>query len=116
MESHPRRVHFIGLCGAGMSAVAKLMRDQGWEVTGSDEGFYPPISDFLDHEGLICLTPHDPANIPPQVDFIVIGKHAKLTPETNEEVREAFKRRELGQAEIKSFPEILQALTSSTEN
>ncbi len=111
-----RRAHFIGICGAGMSAVANLMRDSGWDVTGSDEGYYPPISDFLDREGLPCLTPHSATNIPKQVDLIVIGKHAKLTPETNDEVKEAFERRALGETEIKSFPEVLQSLTNTTRN
>src|SRR5262249_51826111 len=86
------------------------------EVSGSDEGYYPPISDFLDREGLTCLTPHSPDNIPAQVDLIVIGKHAKLTPETNEEVHAAFQLRECGLAEIKSFPEVLQELTRETQN
>src|SRR5436853_7522553 len=98
-----RRVHFIGICGAGMSAVAKLMRDLGWEVTGSDAEFYPPVSDFVRRMGLDCRTPHDPANIPAIVERIVIGKHAKLTPESNAEVAEAFARRNRGETEIFSF-------------
>ena len=42
-----RHAHFIGIAGAGMSATAKLLRDCGVTVTGSDEGVYPPVSDFL---------------------------------------------------------------------
>jgi UDP-N-acetylmuramate-alanine ligase len=41
------RAHFIGIGGVGMSATAKLLRDSGVAVTGSDEGVYPPISDVL---------------------------------------------------------------------
>lgn len=109
-------VHFIGICGAGMSAVAKLLRDSEWQVSGSDQGFYPPVSDFLTQEGLPCVTPHAPENIPADTSLIVIGKHAKLTPEHNEEVRRAFELQAQGKARIASYPDILNLLTQKTEN
>jgi UDP-N-acetylmuramate: L-alanyl-gamma-D-glutamyl-meso-diaminopimelate ligase len=115
-KNQPQKAHFIGICGAGMSAVAKLLRDQGWEVSGSDAGFYPPVSDFLLSQNLDCRTPHDPSNIPPDVNLIVIGKHAKLTPEANSEVRAAFDLQEQGRAVIRSFPEVLHQLTEKTRN
>ncbi len=109
-------VHFIGICGAGMSAVAKLLRDSGWKVSGSDQGFYPPVSDFLVQEGLPCTTPHRPENIPADTSLIVIGKHAKLTPEHNDEVRRAFELEAQGRVKIASYPDILNLLTAHTEN
>ena len=42
-----KKAHFIGIAGKGMSAVALLMREAGWQISGSDEGFYPPVSDYL---------------------------------------------------------------------
>lgn len=111
-----KTVHFIGVCGAGMSAVAKLLRDSGWRVSGSDQGFYPPVSDFLTREGLPCATPHAPENIPADASLIVIGKHAKLTPEHNSEVKRAFELRAQGAARIASYPDILNELTKQTEN
>lgn len=111
-----KRVHFIGLCGAGMSAVAFLLKDAGWEVTGSDAEFYPPISDLISSQGLRCFTPHAATNIPKSVDLIVIGKHAKLVPDQNEEVREAFRRKEAGTAEVKSYPDVLHDLTTGKHN
>ncbi|MFA6547481.1 MAG: Mur ligase family protein [Candidatus Magasanikbacteria bacterium] len=42
-----KHIHFIGICGVGMSALAILWQKKGWEVTGSDVGFYPPISTHL---------------------------------------------------------------------
>ncbi len=50
------------------------------------------------------------------VDTIVIGKHAKLTPETNDEVRAAFALRDRGAAVIQSFPEVLHDLTLASRN
>ena len=60
MRERAKVVHFIGICGAGMSAVAKLLRDDGCLVSGSDAGFYPPVSTFLEQEGLPCLSPYAP--------------------------------------------------------
>ncbi len=106
------KYHFIGISGAGMSAVAKLLIEKGETVTGSDEGFYPPISDYLLDNKIPCTTPFSPNNIPEDADYIVIGKHAKLTPEDNEEVRAAFDSGKI----ILSFPQVLDVLTSDKEN
>lgn len=106
------KYHFIGISGAGMSAVAKLLVENGEEVTGSDEGFYPPISDYLVEHKIPCTTPFSPHNIPSDVDCIVIGKHAKLTPQDNEEVRAAFT---MG-VPVLSFPQVLEKLTQEKEN
>jgi UDP-N-acetylmuramate: L-alanyl-gamma-D-glutamyl-meso-diaminopimelate ligase len=81
-----KKAHFIGICGVGMSATAKLLKDGGARVTGSDEGAYPPASDFLDENGIPYNTCFMAANLPPDADLIVIGKNAKLVPESNPEV------------------------------
>jgi len=40
-------VHIMGVCGTGMAALAGMLKEQGFTVTGSDENVYPPMSDFL---------------------------------------------------------------------
>ncbi len=108
MASFPyKSAHFIGIGGVGMSATAKLLRDSGVAVTGSDQAVYPPISDVLRDEGLVCHTPYDPQNIPGGVECVVIGKNANLVPETNAEVAAAFAR---GCA-ILSFADVLGLLS-----
>jgi len=47
-----KRIHFIGICGVAMSALAIAFKKNGWEVTGSDVGFYPPISIHLKKNGI----------------------------------------------------------------
>ncbi|MBV9390403.1 MAG: hypothetical protein JOY96_00775, partial [Verrucomicrobia bacterium] len=37
MDNSVRRVHFLGICGTGMGAVAAAIKDLGIEVTGSDD-------------------------------------------------------------------------------
>ena len=105
-EPGPRKAHFIGIAGIGMAATALLLREQGWAVTGSDEGFYPPASEILPRAGISVASPHAAANLPSDADAIVIGKHAKLTQE-NPEVAAAF----ASGKPILSFPDVLAKIT-----
>lgn len=95
-----------------MSAVAKLLKESGWDITGSDEGFYPPVSTYLQENHIPCVSHYAASNIPKDADVIVIGKHAKLVPEENAEVKAAFD----SGIPVKSFPEILNKLTQDKKN
>jgi len=112
MSEQHKKVHFIGICGVGTSAVAKLLQDRGYVVSGSDEDFYPPVSDYLEKIKIPLSVGYRKENIPSDVLFVVIGKNAKLVPETNEEVRYVFENN----ITVKSFPEVLQELTKDTHN
>lgn len=107
-----RRAHFIGLAGVGMSAVAKLLLDCGWVVSGSDSGCSPPISWILERLGIACARSYSPSNLPKDVALIVIGKHEGLRPETNSEVLAAFESGSL----VVSYPDVLGELTRATNN
>lgn len=48
----PKKIHFIGICGVAMSAVAAALWKKGWKVTGSDAGFFPPVSTHLTKLGI----------------------------------------------------------------
>ncbi|MDQ6964699.1 MAG: Mur ligase domain-containing protein, partial [Mariprofundales bacterium] len=45
-------LYIIGICGTAMAAIAVLARSIGWQVSGSDSGIYPPMSDYLAQEGI----------------------------------------------------------------
>jgi UDP-N-acetylmuramate: L-alanyl-gamma-D-glutamyl-meso-diaminopimelate ligase len=107
----PKKVHCIGISGKGMSATALLLKQLGWRISGSDEGFYPPVSDYLKAAGIPFADGYRKENIPVDADIIVIGKNAKLIPESNEEVRAAF----ASGKPVRSFPDILQDLTAGKE-
>ncbi len=47
-----KKIHFIGICGVAMSALALAFKRAGHAVTGSDVGFYPPISTHLKDAGV----------------------------------------------------------------
>jgi len=105
-----KRAHFIGIAGMGMSAVAILLKEQGWHVSGSDAEMYPPATTQLKRHKITYKTSYNPANIPRDADLIVIGMNAKLTDE-NPEVRAA---RDAG-IRIASFPEIIGEITKDRE-
>ncbi|HEY9481119.1 MAG TPA: Mur ligase family protein [Candidatus Paceibacterota bacterium] len=46
------KIHFIGICGVAMSAVATALHEKGHHVTGSDAGFFPPVSTNLTAHGI----------------------------------------------------------------
>jgi UDP-N-acetylmuramate: L-alanyl-gamma-D-glutamyl-meso-diaminopimelate ligase len=98
-----KKVHFIGIAGIGMSAVAVMLRDLGWEVSGSDDAYYPPADQYLKDAGIAFTTGYRAENIPTDASFIVLGRNAKLNPETNAEIKAA-----LGSGiPVKSFAEVV---------
>jgi len=111
MDLANKKVHFIGIAGKGMSATALLLRQLGCRITGSDDGFYPPVSDYLERAAIPFSKGYRKEHIPPDADLIVIGKNAKLVPEQNEEVRAAF----ASGKPVRSFPDILEALTEGRD-
>ena len=46
------RAYFLGIAGAGMSALASVLASDGAEVSGSDDGVFPPISTYLERQGI----------------------------------------------------------------
>ncbi len=51
---HPRRVHFIGVGGIGMSALALLLKSRGHEVSGSDASDSAMLAQLRD-AGIECF-------------------------------------------------------------
>ena len=68
-----KHVHFLGICGTAMGAVASAMARQGYVVTGTDANVYPPMSTFLENEGIQIFQGYNPANIPADTDLVIIG-------------------------------------------
>lgn len=51
MADHPH-IHFTGICGVATSALALALHRYGYRITGSDKGFFPPISTHLTQAGV----------------------------------------------------------------
>src|SRR5262249_58350456 len=103
-----KKAHFIGIAGKGMSATALLLRQMGVQISGSDEGFYPPVSDYLKAENISFASGYRAENIPRDADVVVTGKNAKLTPESNAEVRAAMDTAK----PVRSFADLLHTMTA----
>ena len=61
--TNPRRFHLLGCCGTGMGALGVLLCQAGYEVSGSDIGFYPPMSDILAHSGIRTMEGWKPEHL-----------------------------------------------------
>ena len=66
-------IHILGICGTFMAGVAVLARELGHEVSGSDNAFYPPMSEVLARAGIACHGGYDVKNLSPAPDLVVIG-------------------------------------------
>lgn len=55
-------VHFIGIGGSGLSAIARLLKESGYEVTGSDQTLSPFAAD-LQNIGVTIFIGHHPRNV-----------------------------------------------------
>jgi UDP-N-acetylmuramate--alanine ligase len=56
------RVHFIGIGGSGLSAIARLLKESGYEVSGSDKALSPFAAD-LQAAGVTVYIGHHPRNV-----------------------------------------------------
>ncbi|MDC1368537.1 Mur ligase domain-containing protein, partial [Pseudomonadales bacterium] len=66
-------VHILGICGTLMGSIALLAKQLGHQVSGCDENIYPPMSDQLQQAGIQIKNGFSKANIPVDVDLVMIG-------------------------------------------
>lgn len=52
MSDNQKHIHIVGICGVATSALAIALHDNGWKVTGSDKGFFPPVSTELEKHNI----------------------------------------------------------------
>jgi UDP-N-acetylmuramate: L-alanyl-gamma-D-glutamyl-meso-diaminopimelate ligase len=68
-----KHIHLIGICGTAMASLAGMLKQKGFQVTGSDAAAYPPMSDFLSDLGIPVSQPFAAKNLEPRPDLVVIG-------------------------------------------
>jgi UDP-N-acetylmuramate: L-alanyl-gamma-D-glutamyl-meso-diaminopimelate ligase len=85
------KIHLSAVCGTAMASLAGLLREQGHEVTGSDQDVYPPMSTQLRALGIPILSPYAEANVPEDADLVVIGN---ALSRGNPEVEVVLERRQ----------------------
>jgi UDP-N-acetylmuramate--alanine ligase len=89
-----RRLHFVGIGGAGMSGLALIARSLGAEVSGSDRS-ESSYSEHLRELGIVPVIGHAAANVPPGAEVV----YSTAIPPGNPE-RQAAVGRELHRADL----------------
>ena len=80
-------VHFIGIGGTGLSAIARLLLEMGYTVSGSDR-VLSPFAEGLKRDGATVHAGHEAANVT-GADWVV---RSSAIEDDNPEVQEAKKR------------------------
>jgi UDP-N-acetylmuramate: L-alanyl-gamma-D-glutamyl-meso-diaminopimelate ligase len=76
------RVHLIAICGVAMSALAGMLKQRGYVVSGSDENVYPPMSLVLERLGIPIRVGFRAENLGDRPDLVVVGnKVSRSNPE-----------------------------------
>lgn len=70
---HKKKIYFLAICGTAMASLAAMLKTKGYEVYGSDEGVYPPMSDFLTEQNIPAFDGFNVGNLTPTPDLVVVG-------------------------------------------
>jgi UDP-N-acetylmuramate: L-alanyl-gamma-D-glutamyl-meso-diaminopimelate ligase len=84
-----------------MAPLAGMLRENGYRVTGSDAGVYPPASTLLGSLGISFFNEFDAAHLQPPPDLVVVGN---IIARGNPELEEVLDRK----IPYRSLPEILE--------
>ena len=77
-------IHLIGIGGSGLSAIARVLAQSGFSVSGSDQQ-PTPLAQSLSQEGISVFIGHSPENLT-GADLII---RSSAVPDTNAEVQAA---------------------------
>ena len=65
------KIHILGICGTFMGGIALLARELGFEVTGSDQNIYPPMSKHLADQGIEIIEGFKKEDLHAANEFII---------------------------------------------
>ncbi|KAA3611005.1 MAG: UDP-N-acetylmuramate:L-alanyl-gamma-D-glutamyl-meso-diaminopimelate ligase [Calditrichaeota bacterium] len=68
-----KKIYLAAICGTGMASLAAMLKTKGYEVSGVDENVYPPMSTFLEEQGIPVFHGFDAAHLANKPDLVVIG-------------------------------------------
>jgi UDP-N-acetylmuramate: L-alanyl-gamma-D-glutamyl-meso-diaminopimelate ligase len=95
------KVHFISIGGSAMHNLAIALHQKGYKVSGSDDNIFEPSKSRLAKHGLLPETfGWFFSNISSDLDFVILGMHAKAN---NPELLEAKSKN----IRILSYPEFI---------
>lgn len=88
MFKNIKKVHFVGIGGIGMSGIAEILVNQGFEVSGSDKAL-SEVTDRLESLGIKIYDGHSPENLK-DADVLVYSSAVQVD---NPEVQAAVDRK-----------------------
>lgn len=86
--SRNKKIHFIGIGGAGMSGIAEVLYNMGFDISGSDMAG-SAVTERLKKRGVTIYIGHDKSNV--QENETVVFSSA--IRQSNVEIKEALKRK-----------------------
>lgn len=66
-------IHILGICGTFMGGLAVIARQLGYQVSGSDQHVYPPMSTQLQEQGIQLMNGYRAENLDDDPDLVIIG-------------------------------------------
>ncbi|WP_027158693.1 UDP-N-acetylmuramate:L-alanyl-gamma-D-glutamyl-meso-diaminopimelate ligase [Methylobacter luteus] len=66
-------IHILGICGTFMGGLALIARQLGYQVSGSDQNVYPPMSTQLEQQGIQLMEGYRAENLDGKPDLVIIG-------------------------------------------
>ena len=98
-----RKVHFIGIGGISMSAIAIILLNNGFEISGSDVSENDNVK-ILCEKGIKVFIGHKKENITDDIDIVV---YSKAIHDDNEEIIEAKRKNKTIVSRSKILGEIM---------
>jgi len=78
-QSAIHHIHLIAVGGVAMATLAAMLKERGYRVTGSDQGVYPPMSDFLARAEIAVMQGYRADNLRPAPDLVIVGNAVSRT-------------------------------------
>ncbi|MBL7685441.1 MAG: UDP-N-acetylmuramate:L-alanyl-gamma-D-glutamyl-meso-diaminopimelate ligase, partial [Deltaproteobacteria bacterium] len=77
-----QHIHLIAICGTAMGTLAGMLKAKGFQVSGSDDNVYPPMSTQLEKWGITIQKGFKAENLNPKPDLVIVGNAvSKSNPE-----------------------------------
>ncbi len=107
-------IHLIAIGGTGVAPLACLLRQEGYQVRGSDGPLYPPMSTLLADHGIEPLVGFDTSHLKPTPDLVIVGNAVpRNNPEAQETERLGIERISMPEALCRFFLENRQPIVVS---
>lgn len=66
-------IHLMGICGTGVGALAGMLKQAGYRISGSDQQVYPPMSNFLRNQDITIMEGYSGENLRKRPDLVIVG-------------------------------------------